>query len=162
MTDTSMPPNPSLLFHNDKIITYRRKSSMPKSFVKNEGGFPCLNRKPAKRGRMHPPQGCTRVGEVAMRWGEVEKDAIYGNIHWWPCHLLKLNPFSNPWAFPPKLASPLGDLRPSLREETQNSWDSLKQQHLACLPCPGTCQNDLPSHPTLFWQFFFFFNCRIF
>ena len=152
MPDTSMPPKPSFLFHNDKIITYRIKGSMPKSFVLNEERFPCLNRKSAKRGGMHPPQGCARVGEVAMRWGEVENDAIYGNIHWRPCHLLKHNSFSNPWAFPPKLASPLGDLRPSLGGETHNSWDPLKWQHLTCLLFPGTCQNDLPSHPTLFWQ----------
>ena len=53
---------------------------MPKSFVKNEEGLPCLNRKPTKREGMHPPQGCARVEEVAMRCSEVEKDASYGNI----------------------------------------------------------------------------------
>ena len=53
---------------------------MPKSFVKNEEGLPCLNRKSAKREGMHPPQGCARVEEVAMRCSEAKKDASYGNI----------------------------------------------------------------------------------
>ena len=80
MPDTSMPPKPSLYSTTMKIITYKSKGSMPKSFVKNEEGLPCLNRKPTKREGMHPPQGCARVEEVAMRCSEVEKDASYGNI----------------------------------------------------------------------------------
>ena len=79
MPDTSMPPKPSLYSTMMKIITYKSKGSMPKSFVKNEEGLPCLNRKLAKREGMCP-QGCARAEEVAMRCSEVENDASYGNI----------------------------------------------------------------------------------
>ena len=80
MPDTSMPPNPLLYSTMMKIITYKSKGSMPKSFVLKEERLPCLNRKPTKREGMHLPQGCARVEEVAMRCSEVEKDASYGNI----------------------------------------------------------------------------------
>ena len=38
-----------------------------------------------------------------------------------------------------------------------NSKNSQNWQHLTCPSCPTTCQNDFPSHPTLFWQLSFIF-----
>ena len=65
MLDTSMPPNPSLLFHNNKIITYSSRGSMPKSSVKNEEGLLCLNRNLAKRGGTHLLKDALAPSELA-------------------------------------------------------------------------------------------------
>ena len=63
---------------------------------------------------------------------------------------------------PPSILS--WDLRPHLEKCTSlfmrkhpNSQISLKWQHLPCPPCPGACQNDLPSHKIHFWQLSFIF-----
>ena len=49
------------------------------------------------------------------------------------------------------------DVLPHLERKVPNSKNSPNWQHLTCHSCPATCQNDLPSHPTLFWQLSFIF-----